>query len=249
MNLNEQLTCKYCNSIYNEPVSLNCCGENICRCHINELLPTGARNTFLCPFCNAKSTNLNVCVNKLIKTLVENQLHKLEIDSDYKKEPNRFKAEIGKLETILKDPESFIYEEMHELKRLVDLDREKSKSQLDDLADDLIQQLDTYERKFKEEFKSKNVDLEPYNALVESSKKQLIEYDTLLNFFSNKKKVRDEKANARENMVNSLECKIKKLKDKLFSNLSITYQPIERNKEDLFGKLIIKVSLVKFFLI
>jgi hypothetical protein len=52
------------------------------------------------------------------------------------------------LAVLLKDPENFIYEEINELKRKVDLDREKSKKEIDELANDLIQQLESYETTF-----------------------------------------------------------------------------------------------------
>ena len=99
-------------------------------------------------------------------------------------------TEIENLETILKDPENYIFEEISELKRQVDLDRERLKSQIDEIADDLVHQLESHEKRFKSEYKS-NVNLEDYNRLVETSRKQLGEFENFFNLFSNKNQERE----------------------------------------------------------
>jgi chromosome segregation ATPase len=171
--------------------------------------------------------------------LIENKLHNFEVDSKYKETLQNLKVEIGRLETILIDPDYVIYEQISELKRQVFLDREQTKSQIDALADDLINQLESYEKSFKENYK-RNVDLKHYNGIIEKSKKQLNEYEKCLNSFSAKKEERDEKSNQRVRLLNELQSQIKEAKGDLFSNLSIMYEPIG-NIENLYGKLIIKV--------
>jgi hypothetical protein len=42
MNIKEELTCKYCNEVYKNPITLNCCGENICKQHVEELTSNNA---------------------------------------------------------------------------------------------------------------------------------------------------------------------------------------------------------------
>ena len=235
MDINEQLTCKYCKEIYKEPIYLNCCGEKICTSHIEELLSIDEPKKFCCPFCDVES------VNKLIQNYIKIQHHLFESESNYKATLNKFKKEIDNLESTLKDPENYIFEEILNIKRKVNLDRERSKIQIDELADGFIEKLEEYEQKFKSEYKS-NVDVHSYHALIESSKRQLFEYEKCFyNFILIKKEERDEKIHHNEKEINSLKSKIKELKDKLFSNLSVQYRPIENKKEDLFGKLIIKV--------
>ena len=241
MNVKEELTCEYCKDIYNEPVTLNCCGENICKQHLDELISNNSSNKFTCPLCNEENTKQNFSVNKLIQRLVQNELHKFEIDTEYKVVLKNLKKEIFDLETILKDPENIIYEEISELKRQVDLDREQLKSKIDELADDLIDQLESFEKKFKSESKF-NLDLERFNSLVSSSKQQLIQYEKCLNLFSTKKEERDEMSSQSEKNIKILQSKNKELRDGLFSNLSIKYKPMGNRIEDSFGKLIIKVS-------
>ena len=239
MNAKEKLTCKYSNEIYKHPVSLNCCDETICK---QDLVSNVSLNKFTCPLCNEENVNQKFNFNKLIQDLVENDLHEFEVDSKSKRMYDELQMEIKNLEKILKDPENIIYEEIYELKRQVDLDREKLKSEIDKLADGFIQQLESYEKKFKAEHK-KNVDLEHYNGLVESSSKQLVEYERFLSLFSAKYKAGMEQNKKTEKIISNLQSEIVELKEKLFSNLSIKYKPINKIKKYLFGKLIIKVFL------
>jgi chromosome segregation ATPase len=183
-------------------------------------------------------------VNKTIQELLDAEVHKFELDPKYERVLNSFKTEIGNLEVILNDPESVIYDEIKELKRQVDLNREELKSQIDKLADDVIQKLESFEAKFKSEFREK-VDLEHYNDLVEFSKQQLAEYEKCLGLFSSTIEEKDERIKVSERMVNNLQCKIEELKDSLTSNLSIKYKPIDNNRTDLFGKLKIHVNFLK----
>ena len=125
LNIKRKLTCNFCDEIYKDPILLNCCGESIWKHHVQELISNNSSNKFTCPLCNEQNENQNLQVSKLIQRLVEIELHELKLDSKYLKSFNNLKAEIASLEKILKCPESFIYEEMHELKRQVDLEKEK----------------------------------------------------------------------------------------------------------------------------
>jgi len=242
MNIKEKLTCTYCNEIYKDPTTLSCCGNNICKRHVEELMSNNSSNKFMCPICNKENCNQNSNVNKLIQNFIEIEIHKFELDPKYEQIFNNLKMEIKKFEAILKDPEHVIYEEISELKRQVDLDREKLKNEIDELADGLIQQLESYEKRFKAEYKA-NIDFEYYNGLVESSRKQLDEYEKCLSLFSTKNQEKDEKCNECEKTIKVLQPSIIETKEKLFSNLSIVYNPMENNIKDGFGKLIIKVIL------
>ena len=241
MNAKEKLTCKFCTKIYKDPIMLLCCGECICKHHIEELISNSSSNKFSCPLCNQENTNQNFKIIKLVQDLIENDLQNLEVDSKFKLIYNDLKTEIKKLEAILKDPEHVIFEEISELKRQVDLERESLKSEIDERANDLIKQLESYEARFKTEYKT-NVDFEHYNALVESSRKQLEEYESCLNSFSAKCHERKEKSMRSEKIIKKLQPGITELKKKLFSNLSISYKPFKANIEDLYGKIIVRVS-------
>jgi hypothetical protein len=151
--------------------------------------------------------------------------------------------EIKHLEIILDDPENYIHEEINELKRQVDLEREKCKSQIDELADGLILQLESYERAFKYNVKS-NVDLDYYTNLKNSANKKLVEFEKCLKLFSSKLEERLNHRKESEQLINILQPKLAEIKINLLSNLTINFKPAEKKIEDLFGKLEIKVCLI-----
>ena len=184
-----------------------------------------------------KEVKVNSCINSFLELgnghLVIASNESIIVLEDLKKEYQN-------LEAIVKDPDNFIYEEIGELKRQVDLDREKSKIEIDKLADDLIQQLESYEKKFKAEYKAQ---IKYYSDLLELSKKQLVDYEKCLNMSSVSNEEKNIKNKESENIIIRLKTKIKELNDKLFSYLSIKYEPMKNNIKDFFGKLlIIKVS-------
>lgn len=243
MNIKDDLTCNYCNQIFNNPVLLTCCSENICKQHLEELMSNNSSNKFNCPLCNNENSNQNLNVNKFVEKMVRNELHKFHIDSDSKLLLNNFRKEIANLEKIIKDPDNVIYEEISELKRQVDLDREKGKAELDELADDLIQQLESYESKFKSEYKA-NVDFKYYNDFIESSRQQSTQYEQFLNLFSTSKQERHEKGKEQERLMNLLQSKVKEVRNKLFLNSGLSYKPMEDSIKDSFGRLTIKVRFL-----
>ena len=236
MNFREELTCKYCNEIYTNPITLNCCGETICQQHIDEVFSNKSANKPKCPLCDEEIKNQSFSVNKLVQKMVSTELHKFEIDTKYKQTLDNLKAEIQTLETFLRCPETIIYNEIEELKAEVDLDRLQLKIKIDNFADDLNKQLDSYEHKFKTEYKT-HICFEHLNDLVESSKKQLAENERYLSFFASKKEERAQRNKQMEQLANLLKTKTKEFNDKLFADLSIEYKPIE----SVFNKLIIKV--------
>jgi hypothetical protein len=241
MNIKENLTCKYCHQIFKEPITLTCCGDCLCKEHINDLLSIDDTNTFSCPLCHEQNTNQNFRVSKILQELLEKEVHKFQTNPKYERILSNLKMEILNLDVILKDPEHFIYEQISEFKRQVDLDKENLKSQIDRLADDLIGRLEAYEKQFRAEYKS-NVDLEQYRCLVEASKNQLVEYEKCLNLFSTRTEDMAKQSATVEHVLNTLKPKIKELKEKLLGNLSIKYRPVIKN--ELFGKLVVKVNLV-----
>ena len=174
--------------------------------------------------------------------MIDHDLHKYEIDPKYQETFNNLEKEVQTLEAILKNPEHAIDEEIKKLKRQVDLERVKLKSQIDEKANDLIQKLESFGKRFKENLGRTNLDFELYNSLAESSRKQLEDYEHFLKLFSSKNQEREEKRMQNEKKLKNLKSKIRKLKDLLFSNFSISYKPFKGNIEDLYGKIIAEVS-------
>jgi hypothetical protein len=74
MNIKEKLTCVYCNEISKNPITLNCCGDSICKHHIEELVANSSSNKFMCPLCNEENAAQHLKVNKLVQSLLEKKL-------------------------------------------------------------------------------------------------------------------------------------------------------------------------------
>ena len=105
----------------------------------------------------------------------------------------------------------------------------------------MIQQLESFGSRFKSEYKT-NVDLNYYNDLVESSKKQLAEYQHCLNLFSVENEQREEKCKGSDKLSRILQPNLTRLKTKLFSDSFLTYAQMEKDIKGFFGKLIHRVS-------
>jgi hypothetical protein len=171
------------------------------------------------------------------------EAHKFRINPEYERLITEFKTEIRNLETILNEPENFIYEEINELKRHVDMDREKAKGEIDRIADENIQILETLEKQFKTEYKSK-VNLKHFISVAETSKRQLNEYEKFLSLLSSNAKEREKQSKKSEIAVKFLQSKIRELRQNLFSYTYITYKPMKKNIKDIYGNLILMVKIV-----
>jgi hypothetical protein len=207
---------------------------------LNELLALGDLTKLQCPFCKVQILNQNFTVNKLIESLVENELYKLELDSNYKLTLKDLKTQVEKFEAILKKPKRHIHNEINLLMKQVNTDRERMKSKINTQADNLLQQLKSYRAKFRNGL-NKNVDLINYNRLVESSRKQLKTYEKSLRLFSVNDNQRAKERKASLKLIDLMQTKFQEFQDEIFSNLSITFEPNENQIENLNGKLIVKV--------
>ena len=241
MNMKKELTCEICHQIYTNPITLYCCGKNICMKHLEKIISGNSAKKFTCLLCNEENYHQKFTVNKFMEKLIAQDLHKYKIDSKYQETFDNLEKEIETIEQILKDPEPAIDKEINELKKQVDLEREALKSKIDERANDLIQQLESISNRIKTEYKT-DFDLNHYNSLVESSRQQLEEYEHYLNMFSASHQEREEKSMISEKIRQNLRLEITFLKKRLVSNLSITYKPFKGNIEDLYGQIITKVS-------
>ena len=236
MNIIEILTCKYCNEIFNDPVTLNCCCENICKKHIDVLLSQSSA----CPLCNSDNPNQNSKINNTLKALVVDvELHKVEISnmSDYKTVLKAFSQKITTIETMLNDPESFVFNKLSDLRRLVDLDREMAKFEIDKLAEDILKRLDSYEAEFKADYKSRS-NLEYYSELVNKTKTELHGYESFYKSLKNTPQERENKCDEIKVAIIALEKEIRNYEKKLFGGKSIAYEPMGYDLSKNFGELI-----------
>ena len=145
MNFEEELTCKSCNQVYTDPVSLNC-GHNICKKHLDDLF-SNSDNKPSCPCCNANILYSSFQVNQALKKIIETELHKVKPEPGYENLMQSFRNQLKRLETIRTDPEFLL----NELRSRIEFDRETLKSQIDRLANEQLNELNKYETKLKTE--------------------------------------------------------------------------------------------------
>ena len=246
MNLIEDLTCKHCKDIFIDPVTLNCCGENVCKKHIDETLSKPSSTTLACPNC---CSELEIKVQKFpintsLKNLVERELHKIAFDPKCEKTYKNFKNKIENIESIHKDPENIIFNRFSELKNQIDLDRDCAIDEINQLAGDLIKRLDSCQNELKNECQSKN-NLDYYSRLIGNMRSELNEYEKCLKSLKNTDEVREKKSNEIEQLANVLDIEIKEYEKTLFKNKIISYEPMKIGVKNIFGKLNI-VSLIFF---
>ena len=243
MNIKEDFRCKYCNETFNDPVSLFCCGENVCKKHIDELLLQ--TENISCMFCDKALPKQEFHINKVLKNLIDRELHNLTIDQKYEDVLEQLKKKINQIENMHVDPKNAIYNKICELKRQVDLDRENTKLIIDQAADVIINKLDSYETELKAECHS--ISDSEYNVnLVANMKNKLAEYERILRSLSKSNQDREKKCKEIHHATFILESEIEEYEFKLFKNKTLEYEPMKNKIGRVFGKLI--VSIIFFLL-
>ena len=247
MNLNQNLTCKYCDRIFRKPVFLACCGEHICKVDVDYLLFECNSGIFRCPICDTSTPNPKFQINQTLQVLIdEAELHKFKLEPSYLKTLNEYKEKLAYIESIHKDPLNAIYEKISELKMDVDLDREKAKAEIDRLADITMKKLNYLEDEFKAESSSKEVS-DYYDKVITIAKNNLNEYEKCLVSLSFSEKERKKKRNDVILSINHLNVKANEYKTKLFNNRVFVYQP--RKAGNIFGKLVVSFYIfLRFYL-
>jgi len=129
------------------------------------------------------------------------------------------------------------------LKRLVDLDRENAKVEIDKIADEIIQKLDSYENELKSACKS-SANFEYYGKLIANIKADLADHEKFFRSLKNINDDRDDKSEEVEQTIIVLEKEIKEYENKLLKYKTIKYDQMQTKISDIFGKLI--VSEIKY---
>ena len=240
MNIKEDFRCKYCYETFEDPVSLFCCGENVCKKHIDELLLQ--TENISCMFCDKALPKQEFHINKVLKNLIDRELHNLTIDQKYEDVLEKLKKKINQIENMHDDPENAIYTKFSELKRQVDLDRENAKLKIDESADEIINKLDSYETELKVGCKS--ISDSEYNAsLVANMKNKLAEYERILRSLSKSNQDRENKCKEIKHAAYILETEIQEYEFKLFNNKTLEYEPMKDIIGLVFGKLVVSIII------
>ncbi len=133
--------CQQCQKVLGDPVFLPC-GETVCRIHTEEIDQVG------CIFCSEmhKAPQNGFPANKMVQNQLELNANKMNQNfsqfNDYKKIIQGLNNKLKAAESILQDPDNYIYEYFNELIRQVDLRRESLFEQVQQSSSKLIEEIE-----------------------------------------------------------------------------------------------------------
>ena len=191
----ESLICKHydCNKYFKEPIILPC-GSSMCKEHLenlqineNKKKRKNLKSNFKCSSCKKnhdlfKEYETNISLLDLIAKhdLLVSEPHRI----DLKESLEEIQDSLNKFNLLQNDPNNYIYESIGEQKRLVDLQREKLKLQIDEISDNLIQKLDEIKNKSLEKMKTiKKIDIDEKKLKTEKMLQDVIRNPNLDDIF------------------------------------------------------------------
>ena len=182
--LQDMLKCAMCNQTFTSaPIVLDCCNVNICEHHIEEKVSANDnRKLFTCSLCQAPHDMMNnkkFALNKTIENLLELEIAK-EVDlgdifNRANEEIENLKVSFQEINDLIKDPKNFIFETISDIKRDVDLRREKLKEKIDEISNQMIDKLDNYQKECYENIDKIKLD-EKTKDLVKEIESDLVEW-------------------------------------------------------------------------
>lgn len=175
------LKCFHCRDILSKPVTLPC-GHTICQSHTQE-----TNEEIICAKCGSRHPNKEFKVNEAFADLINAQLCMLDFGHQHSetfKSCNDLKSLIDKNNAMVNDLEYFIYDSTSELKNQVMLKSEQLKVRIDEITQEIIDDLDEYERRCKINCENKDI-THNFAALLSDFKKQNEEAQKKSNDWSN----------------------------------------------------------------
>jgi len=180
--IQDLLKCAICKEIFTgTPIILPCCNKTVCEHHIeklNESATSKKRKLFTCILCdkshgkaNCKKFAPNETIEKLLKIEIADKFANL--GDIYVRTTNQVKSledNFCKVNDLIKDPKNFIYEKISDLKREVDLRKEKLKEKIDEICAEMIAKLDIYQRECYENIPSLKLEENSNGTLLEVQK-------------------------------------------------------------------------------
>ena len=143
----DSLRCANCRQVLSAPVALPC-GHTICKVHTQE-----ADEQIACLKCGASHANKGFIVNEALANMIEAQLDSLDFGQRHKESFESFeklKNQLHDNQLIVDDPDYFIHETISEMKNRVLLKSERLKLRIDEITQELLDDLDGYEKRCKE---------------------------------------------------------------------------------------------------
>ena len=189
----ELLKCGICKqTLKGTPIILSCCESTVCQHHVdeNENETTNKRKLFTCVLCektheleNSKKFKTNKTIEKLLTKDIFKKLQMVketnlgDVFDQVAEEIENLEISFREINDLIKDPKNHIFETISEIKRDVDLRREKLKEKIDKISDEMIDKLDKYQKecydnieKIKLEEKTKDLSKEIESSLEQWTK-------------------------------------------------------------------------------
>jgi hypothetical protein len=139
------LNCDFCNELLIDPVSISC-GSNICKKHLDKLVSgySKDKNTYTCILCREEHfiPKNGFVVNAQIQEFLNIQLNTLKLPQVYdecKVEIEKSLESIKYIESLHRNPDSYVYAYFEDIKKKVDLRRQVLKSSIDEYSEELLQ--------------------------------------------------------------------------------------------------------------
>lgn len=239
MALFEDLTCNYCKKIYQDPVILVCCGEDICKKDAEQILKSDG----ICPNVDCQEKITTFTSNKKLKKLIEKYgLSKVPINEEYEKVLKDFRGKIDELEKMNQYPDLLIYNKFTDLEGEVQKDKEMAVLYINKIADEIMDSL----KKYKEQFKINSLSeskIEKCQELISKMREEENSYETFISSLANRNEEKDKRKEEMKEKLRNLDSEIAKYEKELFDYTTIEYKAMksELKFKEIFGKLNVSI--------
>ena len=241
--------CDLCNQVLMDPVTISC-GSNICKNHLDKLIKNKDKTAYKCEICHEEHyiPKSGFIINKKLQNCLTIKLNTLKLTpifDECKIEIQKATENGAKIEKLEMNSESYIYEYFQDIKREVDIRREKLKADIDKYSNEVIQSIESTQLNYIK--LSKEVNQRATN--IGESKKELDDYIKRFDTF-----VIDEKnvENIKNGVVRVNKCFLKIIHDynySLVGNTKYLFRFKEIPIADVFGSfhdtLVIVVKMLK----
>ena len=168
--------CDLCNQVLIDPVTISC-GNNIYKSHLDKLIKNKDKTAYKCEICHEEHDvpKSGFIINKKLQNGLTIQLNTLKLTpifEECKIEIQKATENVTKIEELEKNSESYIYEYFEDIKREVDIRREKLKTDVDKYSNEVIQSIENTQLNYMKLSKQAS----QISKKIGESKKELDDY-------------------------------------------------------------------------
>lgn len=228
----EAMKCVQCRDTLSRPVTLPC-GHSICKRHTET-----ACKHIVCSKCGCRHENGEFAISEVISNMIKSQIASISfgnVHDESCKSRDELKKQLDANCEVLNDPSNFIHDSIDELKNRVLLKSERLKFQIDEIAQELLDDLDEYKSRCAD--KAKKVNSVPFKRANEEAKSKCQGWSATLNelrFNSKWTTIREECAALLVEIGEKLECyKLELLMNEKYERKKSRVEAFERFNIDI----------------